>query len=134
MEDGEPRTVILPMVNVVLTHKGMEIKTPALIDSGATTTFVPDEIADLLGLDKSEKSGAIGAGGDFETWLCEIDKISIMKNENVFVDLYHNVVNVPLKQDAIPYMILGRDTVFSKNDITFFENRKKIKFVSNGNY
>ena len=30
----------------------------------------------------------------------------------------------------IPYVIMGRDTIFKENDVTFFENRKKIKFVA----
>jgi predicted aspartyl protease len=53
----------LPLVHIRLKHGDLAFRTDALIDSGATATFLPIEIAEVLGMDLSEKpSEAVGAG------------------------------------------------------------------------
>ena len=54
----------------------------------------------------------------------------IGRGNSTFLKLYHRLILVPKKIDMIPYVIMGRDTIFKENDVTFFENRKKIKFVA----
>jgi hypothetical protein len=128
-EDGELKVVRLPMVNVILTSNVVSIKTPGLVDSGATSTFLPLELADTLGLQEKRKSKAIGAGGHFVTKICEIDEIAVSRGNNSFLRFYHRIIDVPERNDMIPYLVLGRDTIFKENNITFFEKRKKITFV-----
>jgi hypothetical protein len=131
LEDGKVKIVRLPMVNVILRHNEVALKTPGLVDSGSTDTFLPLELSVTLGLAKKSESKAIGAGGEFETSICEIDEIMIAKGETTFLKLYHRNIIVPNKVERVPYLVLGRDTIFKENDITFFENRKKIRFSSN---
>ena len=59
-------TYLLPMVWVVLVHNKRIWKVPALLDSGATQSFLPRHIAENLGLDLAgEAEHALGAGGTF---------------------------------------------------------------------
>jgi hypothetical protein len=39
----------LPLVHIRLTHKGKSFRTDALVDSGATGTFLPIELMNILG-------------------------------------------------------------------------------------
>jgi hypothetical protein len=118
------------MVNVILVHNGVALKTPGLVDSGSTDTFIPIELANTLQLTEDGESKAVGAGGEFATSICDIDEIMIGRGNSTFLKLYHRLILVPKKIDMIPYVIMGRDTIFKENDVTFFENRKKIKFVA----
>ena len=50
------------MVHVKLIHKKQDLKTVALIDSGATSNFLPREIAEILDLDLTKPpKNAVGA-------------------------------------------------------------------------
>ena len=60
-------TYKLPMVHVKLTHGSKSIKSVALVDSVATSNFLPREIADLLEISLIEPpKEAVGAGGPFK--------------------------------------------------------------------
>jgi len=43
------RSFRLPLVHIRLTHKGKSFRTDALVDSGATGTFLPIELMNILG-------------------------------------------------------------------------------------
>ena len=60
-KDGQ----FFPIIDVVLRNKGKELKTKALIDSGASFSVFRAEIADELGivLEKGEKIYLSGVGG-----------------------------------------------------------------------
>lgn len=49
LEDGT--TVLRPRIYVLLNGKNLQIETPALIDSGADITVIPEGIATSIGLD-----------------------------------------------------------------------------------
>ncbi|MFQ5832066.1 MAG: aspartyl protease family protein [Candidatus Thorarchaeota archaeon] len=53
----------LPMIFVYLEHKGISFRTPVLVDSGATCSFIPLELAETLELLMEEEDSARGAGG-----------------------------------------------------------------------
>jgi hypothetical protein len=119
----------LPLVHVRLKHNGNTIRTDALVDSGATTTFIPIELAEVLDMKiPSEFHDAIGAGGAFPIYESEIEVIEILKGSHVFCQMQNFPVSVPKNPDALPHTILGRDSVFWKNDITFRERRQHTIF------
>ena len=115
----------LPLVHIRIKHKSESLRTIALVDSGATCSFLPKEIADILEVEfPPETRISIGAGGLFKTFLCEIDRIEVLKGMKTCTRFEHIKVHIPAKYDAIPYAILGRDTIFLEHDITFREHRR----------
>jgi hypothetical protein len=118
-------TFRLPLVHIRVKHGDLSLRTIGLVDSGATASFVPREITDLLGVElPSEIHDSVGAGGLFQTHLCEIDMIEVLKGAQLCSRFEHVKVHIPVKQDAIPYAILGRDSIFWEHDITFRERRQ----------
>jgi len=99
---------------------GTWAKTAALVDSGSTATFVPPELAEILGLEPGPSSGASGAGGEFPTNLASTT-IEIFGGGEIAARMECEV-HVPVDRGRVPFVVLGRDTVFLRYDITFREN------------
>jgi hypothetical protein len=99
------------------------------VDSGATSTFVPIELAEILGIEiPEERIEAMGAGGTFPIYNSKIKEIDVLKGMNPFCVMKDLDVAIPVSPDAIPHVILGRDTIFWSNDITFRERREHTIF------
>ena len=96
------------------------------MDSGSTTTFVPTEMAEILGykFDTEHTEPAVGAGGEFTTSIFQVT-IEVLKGGNPIADLKDWKTLVPSNPKAIPYVILGRDSIFMKFDITFRERTQR---------
>ena len=122
------QTYKLPMVHVRLIHKKETIETTALIDSGATTNFLPNELAEILEIDLSgQHKSAIGAGGEFTSVNTIVGKCQLIKSQNAIFDEFVNLpTSVPTKPQTLPYMVLGRDSIFRHFTIKFMENDEKI--------
>lgn len=134
LPEGGIRYIQLPLVHVLLESRVEEIGTDALVDSGSTTTFVPREIADTISLIPSNpteitSSQASGAGGRFPTDVVHLKRLTLIKNVTPFAQCVECPVHVPREAGKIPYVILGRDHVFPKFDITFHERRRKFTFT-----
>ena len=116
------------MVNVKLIHKNQDLKTVALIDSGATSNFFPRELAEILELDLTKKPrDAVGAGGKFSNIDSLIGKCQLIKNKNsVFAEFTNLGINVPVVTNTLPYMVLGRDSIFQRFNIKFMERNEKV--------
>ena len=122
---GIPR--LLPMVRVCLTHKGVDIPSTALIDSGATSTFIPLSMAKLLGMElKDANNNVEGAGGSFSSYDTIIGKLTVLKVNKILTEFSNLSVRVPAKNDGIPFVVLGRDSIFRKFNIKFQENLQQI--------
>lgn len=118
----------LPMVHVKLTHGSKSIKSVALVDSGATSNFLPREIAELLEISLTEPpDNAVGAGGVFKNIKSKIEKVVLVKGIDSAYDEFTNLyVLVPVLPDTLPYFILGRDSIFRRFDIKFQERQEKL--------
>jgi hypothetical protein len=112
----------LPMLQVRLSVGGQSLSTSALVDSGANCSFLPTDLAEILGLqlDPTGAHGAVGAGGTFQTVEFRVT-IELTKAGRTFADFKDWPVLVPINREAIPYMVLGRDSVFRRFDVTFRE-------------
>ena len=122
------QTYKLPMAHARLIHKRETLETTALIDSGATTNFLPKELAEILGIDLSGKhKNAIGAGGEFTSVKTIVGKYQLVKSRNIVFNEFVNLsINVPTRQQTLPYMVLGRDSIFRYFIIKFMENKEEI--------
>jgi hypothetical protein len=134
--EGIFRTIRLPLVNIYLKSPTADTETIALLDTGATKTLLPLEYAQILSLqyltdDKGNllKIETVGAGGTFYCLLALLQKLCVKKKTKSFCTLTNIRVLVPAKEGVIPYVILGRDYVFNRFDITFHENRQKVTFT-----
>ena len=101
-----------------------------MVDSGATTTFIPPELAEAVALTKvssdSEGVKATGAGGTFPNDLFDYS-IDILKGDSTFLRI-SGAAFVPREKDRIPYAVLGRDNLFKIYDITFREQKQMVVF------
>jgi hypothetical protein len=79
----------------------------------------------MLGLPIEKKDSAIGAGGRFQNTIRKVN-IAILKVNKSLAQFPNFPVYVPTEADRIPYVVLGRDSIFRKFDIVFRENLKKI--------
>ena len=125
---GTTQTYKLPLVHVRRNHENNTIDTTALIDSGSTTDFLPIELAEILELDMSgRRAKPIGAGGEFESIVSRLEKCELVKRKNKVFDEFTNMqIEVPTKPLTLPYMVLGRDSIFRHFTIRFEENNEKV--------
>ena len=86
----------LPLVHIRLKHNGNAIRTDALVDSGATATFIPIELAEVLDMKiPDECHDAVGAGGAFPTYQSEITTLEILKGLRVFCRMHNFPITIP---------------------------------------
>lgn len=118
------RQIRLPLLHIRLSHNNQSLTTIALIDSGATTTFIPLELAQILALPTEHQETAVGAGGTFTNTIRKVN-LALLKGKTPFAKFTDLPVYVPTETGRIPYAILGRDAIFRKFDITFRENQQR---------
>ncbi len=117
----------LPMVNIVLTHKGICFHTVALVDSGATSTFIPLCLSKELGIELKVKNDHVtGAGGNFSAYITKIENLKVIKGQTTLTEFNNLIIRVPSKEDGIPFIILGRDSIFRRFSIRFDEHKQEL--------
>lgn len=118
----------LPLLHVRLRGEFDSFTTIALIDSGATVTFIPPELVEAIGLRFLRRDvSAFGAGGEFLNDICEFDLDVIVKGD--VVRRIRGAAYVPKDRGRVPYVVLGRDYLFQTYDITFKEQQKKVSLL-----
>lgn len=95
----------LPLLQARLSTEVTSFMTLALVDSGATCSFLPTDLAEILGLqpDPASTHTAVGAGGEFRTVDFRVT-IELMKGGRAFADFKNWPVLVPINRLAIPYI------------------------------
>lgn len=148
-------TFRLPMVHIRLKQGTNSVRTDALLDSGATATFIPIDFMNMIGFnlktqeekqaeaqlkegepikqpspqeqeEKYKSQDSIGAGGTFKTYRVELESLQVLKGGRVFCNFEPISVLVPSKADALPHAILGRDSIFRRFDITYREHQEHV--------
>jgi len=120
--------ILLPLIHVELASDTEQLTTIGLLDSGATTSFIPYEIADILDvIPKKPQPGDVQtAGGSAKFFPVRLKRLSLLAGGELFSDFSNLVVGVPSQPERdLPYVILGRKSVFKRFYITFKENIKK---------
>jgi hypothetical protein len=74
----------------------------------------------MLSAPTEREEQAVGAGGRFQNTIRKLD-ISILKGRDPVVTFKNFAVYVPTEIDRIPYVVLGRDSIFRKVDVLFRE-------------
>jgi len=124
---GSP--IKIPAVHVRLINpvdSSRELNTFALVDSGATVSFLPLELAEILELKLGDKSEAVGAGGIFDTYISKL-KVEVTKGSSVkYRDEIE--VQVPQEKEKIPYFVLGRNSIFLHFNVTIKETKQHVIF------
>jgi predicted aspartyl protease len=93
------------------------------VDSGATVTFIPPELAEAVGLQKvGENESAIGAGGAFLNDIYKFE-VQLLRRSDIMYSLIGEA-HVPKDEGRIPYVVLGRDGIFEVYDLTFRERKQ----------
>ena len=126
----DKRWQFFPLIKVIIEQKNVT-STLALLDSGSTNTFVPHGLVEIIGLlddkEKIKKTQTTGASGKFKTDVTKMKFLKLMKGDTVFDTFNSVLVHIPgEKEEDLPQVILGRDYIFRRYDITFYESRKKI--------
>lgn len=117
---------VFPAATIILrTIEGEELQVVALIDSGATVSAIPKNVAPLLGIDykKGKQLRIYGIGNKRVTaW-----------QHDVSIKLGGNIITLPvafLDDTSLP-RILGRAGLFEKFSIIFKEDKQQSAFISN---
>ena len=122
------KTILLPLIQVELVSEKESLTTIGLLDTGATDSFMPYEIADILGSipESPKKEPVETAGGSTEFFPVVLKRLSLLTGGKIFSDFPNFQMLVPAKPERdLPYTILGRDSIFKRFYITFKENIKK---------
>ena len=99
-----------------------------LLDTGADITYIPKRIADIIDLDLKVDTlkETMSASGSFKTFrTCAHMELPYKKKRISIGYVNIAVSDKPLGNDE-DRILLGRDGVFSKYEITFNESDKKI--------
>ena len=126
------RKILLPLIHVELSSESEQLTTIGLIDSGATATFITYELADILNLipEKPKTQDVSTAGGDARFFPVTLKRLSLLRGRNIFSSFGNLRVLVPSqKKRDLPYVILGRDTVFNRFHVLFKEKRREFSIV-----
>lgn len=125
--------ILLPLIHVELVSATEHFTTTALLDSGATLSFIPYEMAEILGLIPTTKPTPIPvstAGGTSRFFPVRLERLSLLVGGKIFSDFSDVSVLVPTRPEHdLPYVILGRDTIFTRFHVTFKEKVKKFVLV-----
>jgi len=114
-----------PFIPLLITNKfGRTMKIIALLDSGADTTVIPKDLAEVIGLkEKKTDSETGGIGGKVKVKESKL-RFRIAGNR----ESYSLEVPALVLQDAdadVP-LLLGRHGFFEQFNITFKQNEEKI--------
>ena len=114
----------MPMVEVRRAREEVALRTPGLIDSGASRTVIPHEIADILGLQCLKNLSVAGVGGISEAFESKVDLTLIVGGQQL---LFLENCPVLVHEADLPFVILGREPLF--DNITFHFRRGRLEFV-----
>ncbi len=118
----------LPMIPVILSWKGKGMRTKALLDTGATSTFLIPDIAEYLGLELSgNPTEAHGAGRAFSVREAKVEvQLETSRQSRPGPETHTIDVKIPTEPDAIPFPVLGRKPFFHFYEITIRERKEQI--------
>ncbi len=125
------RRIAFPLLHVRLRGRRGTLRTVALADSGATSSFVPVEIAEEVGLHLTPGPVAGGGGGDFSTF-DGLLTLEVLHKGKVIHRFARLPVSVPRDPGRIPYVVLGRDSIFRAFTVTFEEHRARLLLRRSG--
>ncbi|MBS3060459.1 MAG: hypothetical protein J4432_03035 [DPANN group archaeon] len=120
-----------PVIPVTYKTGDIEFEVISVVDSGATSSYLPYSLAMALGLSKQNKIETETMGGKIST---ATDRVIIsipLKNDRpVRVETYVNFPCSP-KDDHYAHPLLGRQGFFDKFIVTFDDKNEKLTLKKN---
>lgn len=117
-----------PRVEIVLRNGEKVFRLVMLVDSGADTSFIPLEVAEILELKLGKTHTSRSASGPFETAQSQCHA-ALAKGISV-ISLGDLPLTIPTQkiddQNVLSYALLGRRPFFNLFDVTFRENSLEI--------
>lgn len=115
-----------PRINVVLSKNGKTMNQLAIIDSGAHTTMISEEVADFFGIDLSKcTKRVIGGivGEDVECFECDF---------TLKVDGFKEAITIPVifVPGIRTNMLLGQRGFFDHFRIMFYKAKNSFSLIS----
>lgn len=96
-----------------------------MIDSGSDLTIIPEELAEILGINYNSESEVYGISGEPLKSRIGVILVKFGKG-NEFYEFKIPVI-VPTKKQDIP-VIIGRIGFFDQFKVTFIESEKRVEF------
>jgi len=117
------KTDYVPKIPVEFSNAGKRFDTLAYLDTGSTISYLPKEIAELLGLELGKKvEKAEGIGGDEDFRASSVTLVIRQGHENSIINLPVFVFENPARR----LVILGRLPLFQMFDICFNASENRI--------
>ena len=119
------------MLSLKLSFKSENMFTRGIVDSGSTGTFMPFSIVQLIGLLDGNNTSLIpsksrSVSGTFESYEAILPSIKIIHKKTLFDEFRNPIVKILRKNAGIDFIILGRDLIFNRYDVTFSDKRRKL--------
>ena len=114
-----------PAIPVTLIGKKEKIDVIGLLDSGADFSFIPYDMAEVLGLNLSQKPQDIGGISGTVLAVPSTMNINIQKGRENYTFPVGVYVSAKDMDDDFPILI-GRNGFFEQFKITFVESEKRI--------
>ncbi len=119
-----------PRVEIKLSNGNKSFKTAMLVDSGADTSLLPMEIAQILELDlnSGDRIESSSASGKFTTVRKEVNAELVKGTKTIKLGIMPVLISLRDSHENISnsHALLGRSLFFRKFDITFRENSFKL--------
>ncbi|MCX6778367.1 MAG: retropepsin-like aspartic protease [Candidatus Micrarchaeota archaeon] len=117
LEDGT--SLMEPKIPIVFTGSGAAIEAMATLDSGSTISYLPLDLAEILGFDKNRADGitiAKGIGGEEKASQFFVNLKIARKNQSVRLN---NMPVLVFMDPGVKYCIIGLEPFFKKFDVYF---------------
>jgi hypothetical protein len=130
LHDLELNINYYPLIKIRLKHHNRSFQTLALIDSGATYSMIPLEFIEILGIElPSITAQALGANGPFMLYNVILELLECYSEDVIFCIFENISVKIPTNPNTLPFIVLGRDSLFKRYEITFRENENELILV-----
>ncbi len=118
---------LIPLIPITIEYQSKRIKVNALLDTGADTTFIPEDIAELLGIKYYRGKECIVTGIDKEL-KCTSHYVTIKLCDSALnsVTLKDVPVDIPKHSQKKVGLLIGRKGFLDRFEITLNERENVI--------
>lgn len=117
---------LIPKIPVTIAYKSKRFPVPALVDTGADVTFIPEDVADVLGI-KYHRGREVSITGIDKELRCTEHRVSITFFDGSDTVVVENVpVHVPKLSQKKIGVLLGRRGLLDQFELLINEKKDVI--------
>lgn len=117
---------LIPKIPITIQYRSKKIKVNALLDTGADVTFIPEDIAETLGIKHHRMREFMVTGIDKEL-KCTLNHVDIILYDGFNNMVIKNVpVHIPKFSQKRVGVLLGRNGFLDKFEVTLNEKENVI--------